>query len=104
MEQPGPFLRRGRRSHAAILIDKRRSKRADKRQGGGGGSHVDLRRAVSVTTAPPDDLLALDEALDRLALHDSLSSQLVKLHYFAGLTVEQAAEEVLDCLGPPIDR
>ena len=39
-----------------------------------------------------DDLLALDEALDRLALHDALSSQLVKLHYFAGLTVEQAAE------------
>jgi len=73
-----------------ILIDSARRKRADKR--GNGGNHVDLEQAVPVTSAPPDDLLALDEALERLALHDALISQLVKLHYFAGLTVEQAAE------------
>jgi RNA polymerase sigma factor (TIGR02999 family) len=73
-----------------ILIDSARRKRADKC--GNGGNHVDLEQAVPVTTAPPDDLLALDEALNRLDRHDALSSQLVKLHYFAGLTVEQAAE------------
>ena len=73
-----------------ILIDSARRKRADKR--GKGGNHVDLEQAVSVTSAPPDDLYALDEALSRLDGHDALSSQLVKLHYFAGLTVEQAAE------------
>ncbi len=73
-----------------ILIDSARRKRADKR--GKGGNHVDLEQAVPLTAAPPDDLLALDEALNRLDRHDTLSSQLVKLHYFAGLTVEQAAE------------
>ena len=73
-----------------ILIDSARRKRADKR--GKGGNHVDLKQAVSVASAPPDDLFALDEALNRLDGHDALSSQLVKLHYFAGLTVEQAAE------------
>ena len=40
----------------------------------------------------PDDLLALDEALERLTRHDPRAAQLVRLHCFAGLTVEQAAE------------
>jgi DNA-directed RNA polymerase specialized sigma24 family protein len=39
-----------------------------------------------------DDLLALDEALERLANHDTQSAELVKLRYFAGLTILQAAE------------
>jgi RNA polymerase sigma factor (TIGR02999 family) len=73
-----------------ILIDSARRKRAGKR--GNGGNHVDLEQAVPVTSAPPDDPFALDDALNRLDGHDALSSQLVKLHYFAGLTVEQAAE------------
>ncbi len=73
-----------------ILIDSARRKRADRH--GKGASHVDLEQAECVASAPPDDLFALDEALNRLDSHDALSSQLVKLHYFAGLTVEQAAE------------
>ena len=73
-----------------ILIDSARRKRADKR--GKGGNRVDLEQAEAVSSAPPGDLFALDEALDQLARHDALSGQLVKLHYFAGLTVEQAAE------------
>src|SRR5262249_56146635 len=73
-----------------ILIDSARRKRATKRVQG--GNRVDLGQAEAVTSAPPDDLVALDEALDRLARHDALSGQLVKLHYFAGLTVDQAAE------------
>ena len=39
-----------------------------------------------------EDLLALDEALERLAEHDSQAAELVKLRYFAGLTIPQAAE------------
>ena len=39
-----------------------------------------------------EDLLALDEALERLAEHDPQSAELVKLRYFAGLTIPQAAE------------
>ena len=40
-------------------------------------------------TAPPDDLLALDEALDRLAAEDPAKAELVKLRYFAGLSIER---------------
>ena len=47
---------------------------------------------------PDDDLLALDEALDRLERSDALCAQLVKLRYFAGLTMPQAA----DALGIPL--
>ena len=73
-----------------ILIDSARRKRAEKR--GRGERRVTLEQAEAVASAPPDDLLALDEALARLARHDALSGQLIKLHYFAGLSVEQAAE------------
>jgi RNA polymerase sigma factor (sigma-70 family) len=41
---------------------------------------------------PADDLLALDEALTALAEHDAQAAQVVQLHYFAGLSIEQAAE------------
>ena len=75
-----------------ILIDTARRKRAEKR--GRGDRRGDLEQAEAVASAPPDDLLALDEALDRLARHDALSGQLIKLHYFAGLSVEQAAESL----------
>ena len=51
--------------------------------------NLDARDALAV--APPDDLLAIDEALERLTHHDPKAAQLVKLHCFAGLTVEQAA-------------
>jgi DNA-directed RNA polymerase specialized sigma24 family protein len=44
------------------------------------------------TVAPPDELLALDEALERLGRHDPVAGQLVKLRYYAGLSLEQAAE------------
>ena len=41
---------------------------------------------------PPDDLLALDEALGRLGQTDPVKARLVTLRYFAGMTIEQAAE------------
>ena len=50
-----------------------------------------------------EDLLALDEALDRLAETDAQAAQLVKLRYFAGLTIPQAAE-VLDIGQRSADR
>jgi RNA polymerase sigma factor (TIGR02999 family) len=86
----GHFFAAAAEAMRRILVDGARRKRAEKR--GGGGNRVDLAQAEAVATTPPDDLLALDEALDRLTRHDALSGQLVKLHYFAGLTVEHAAE------------
>ena len=53
---------------------------------------MNLDEGDALAAALPNDLLALDEALERLTRHDPKAAQLVKLHYFAGLTVEQAAE------------
>ena len=58
----------------------------------GGRKRIDLDEACSVVLPPADDLLALDEALTRLATRDPVRAELVKLHCFAGLSIEQAAE------------
>jgi hypothetical protein len=55
---------------------------------------LNLDQADALAAAWPDDLLALDEALERLIRHDPKAGQLAKLHCFAGLTLEQAAEAV----------
>jgi RNA polymerase sigma factor (TIGR02999 family) len=73
-----------------ILIENARRKQAVKH--GGGLRRVNLDQGDALAEAPPEDLLALDEALERLTRHDPRGAQLVKLHCFAGLTVEQAAE------------
>jgi RNA polymerase sigma factor (TIGR02999 family) len=73
-----------------ILIENARRKQAEKR--GGGHRRVDFRRAGNVAAAPTEDLLALNEVLERLTHHDPVAGQLVKLRYFAGLSVEQAGE------------
>jgi RNA polymerase sigma factor (TIGR02999 family) len=72
-----------------ILVENARRKRAEKH---GGGLH--RRDAAEVPIAAPEpaeDLVALDAALDRLAELDPVKAELVKLRYFAGLTIEQAA-------------
>ncbi len=73
-----------------FLIENARRERAVKR--GGSRRRVDFRRAEDVAAAPPYDLLALDEVLEQLCQHDPVAGQLLKLRYFAGLSVEQAAE------------
>ncbi len=72
-----------------ILIDNARRKQRIKR--GGGHQRVDLKDADLAIEAPSDDLIALDEALEKLSRKDQVKSDLVKLRYFAGLTLEQAA-------------
>ena len=86
----GHFFAAAAEAMRRILIDNARRKRAEKRDRG--DRRVDLDQAEAVASAPPDELLALDDAVARLARHDALSGQLIKLHYFAGLSVEQAAE------------
>ena len=73
-----------------ILIDNARRKRRLKR--GGGQEKVELGDAEPATNGPDDDLIALDEALEKLARIDKVKADLVKLRFFAGLTGEQAAE------------
>jgi len=72
-----------------ILIDNARRKRTHKH--GGGRQQVNLDGVAALTTRPTDDLLALDDALTRLAVEDPVKAELVKLRYFAGLSVQQAA-------------
>jgi RNA polymerase sigma factor (TIGR02999 family) len=74
-----------------ILVDKARRKRTVKH--GGGRARVDLDAAGSFADdSPSEELLALDEAIDRLAALDPHKARLVKLRYFAGLTMREAAE------------
>jgi RNA polymerase sigma factor (TIGR02999 family) len=72
-----------------ILVEHARKKQALKR--GAGAEHEELDEAVLVITAPPDELLAVHEALDTLASEDSVAAELVKLRYFVGMTMEEAA-------------
>jgi RNA polymerase sigma factor (TIGR02999 family) len=73
-----------------ILVENARRKRRLKR--GGGRRRVDLDDADLAIDEPSTDLVALDEALAKLAKEDGAVADLVKLRYFAGLTLEQAAE------------
>jgi RNA polymerase sigma factor (TIGR02999 family) len=87
----GHFFAAAAEAMRRILVDAARSRNALKR--GGGGDRVTLDEAIIV--APPgsgDDLLAIDQALDRLAAVDPTAADLVKLRFFAGLTSEQAAQ------------
>jgi RNA polymerase sigma factor (TIGR02999 family) len=75
-----------------ILIENARRKQSLKR--GGALRRIELDEAVMINDRPSqaDELLALDEALQKLAKKDKVKADLVKLRYFAGLTAEQAAD------------
>ena len=73
-----------------IMVDHARERHALKR--GGGARKVTLDEAAPVADARSEELLALDEALARLALQDARKGQIVELRYFGGLTVEETAE------------
>jgi RNA polymerase sigma factor (TIGR02999 family) len=72
-----------------ILLDRVRDKRRLKR--GGGWRRLRLDRIDLPVDEPPDDLLALDEALQKLVQEDPLCADLVKLRFFTGLTLAEAA-------------
>jgi RNA polymerase sigma factor (TIGR02999 family) len=84
----GHFFAAAAEAMRRILIDNARRKRRPKH--GGGRHRVSLDEALSLGQAPNDDLLALDEALDQLARAEPAKAELVKLHYFAGLSLEEA--------------
>jgi RNA polymerase sigma factor (TIGR02999 family) len=86
----GHFFAAAAEAMRRILIENARRKTADKR--GGQRKRVPLDHADAVAVAPPDELLALDEALERLERHDRVAGELVKLRYYAGLSLEHAAE------------
>jgi RNA polymerase sigma factor (TIGR02999 family) len=83
------FLAAAAEAMRRILIDRARRKRRFKR--GVGWQRVPLADAEAVAGAPADELLSLDAALERLAATHPNKAQLVKLRYFAGLSLEEAA-------------
>jgi RNA polymerase sigma factor (TIGR02999 family) len=86
----GHFFAAAAEAMRRILVENARRRARTKH----GGDHQRQDVEPSQIVAPEDsqDLLALDEALNRLSQQDSLSAELVKLRYFAGLTIPQAAE------------
>jgi RNA polymerase sigma factor (TIGR02999 family) len=74
----------------SILVDYARTRHAVKR--GGEFRKVSLEEAACVSAEPAAELVALDDALERLAAFDPRKCQVVEMRYFGGLTVEETAE------------
>lgn len=85
----GHFFGAAAEAMRRILVDHARRKHALKR--GAGAERVELDDSAFVLTAPPDELLAVHEALDELAAEDPAAAELVKLRYFVGMTMEETA-------------
>lgn len=73
-----------------ILVEHARRRNSRKR--GGGAQPVALADDMIVLDVPTDELLAVHEALDRLAAEDPPAAELVKLRYFVGMTMDEAAD------------
>jgi RNA polymerase sigma factor (TIGR02999 family) len=84
----GHFFAAAAEAMRRILIDQARRKRRPKH--GGDRKRLDLNEGLSLSEAPDDYLLALDEALAKLTLEEPAKAELVKLHFFAGMTLEDA--------------
>jgi RNA polymerase sigma factor (TIGR02999 family) len=86
----GHFFAAAAEAMRRILINRARDKRRLKR--GGGRSRLDWSQLEVADDASGDDLIAIDEALEGLAARQPTCAELVKLRFFAGLTLSQAAE------------
>ena len=89
----GHFFAAAAEAMRRILVEQARRKGRLKR--GGDRQRVDLEDVPAATDERPDDLLAVDAALDALARFDPVKAEVVKLRYFAGLTIEETAA----CMG-----
>jgi RNA polymerase sigma factor (TIGR02999 family) len=88
-ESRGHFFAAAAEAMRRILIENARRKRRPKH--GGDRCRVALEEAVAVAE-PPDEMLALDDALRTFAQQEPVKAELVKLRFFAGLTLPQAAQ------------
>jgi RNA polymerase sigma factor (TIGR02999 family) len=86
----GHFFAAAAEAMRRILVNHARDRNRLKR--GGGRRRVDLDRLTGLAAASDDDLLELDDALDRLARDYPAAAELVKLRFFGGMTLGEAAE------------
>src|SRR5262249_20903713 len=95
-DQPGGWENRGHffataaTAMRSIIVDRARGRRAARH--GGGQDHLDIDRVQIPDSANDDQVLAVHEALEKFALVDPDKAELVKLRYFGGLTLAEAAE------------
>ena len=87
----GHFFGAAAEAMRRILVENARRKQSLKR--GGGQQRIDLAE-VRLDEEAPEDLLAIDEALEKLAAEDPDKATLVKLRYFAGLSTQEAADSM----------
>jgi RNA polymerase sigma factor (TIGR02999 family) len=83
------FFRAAAEAMRRVLVDSARRKQSTKR--GEGRQRVELEDLAAPESLPEEDILAINEALEKLAQHDRQKAELVTLRYFAGLTLEEAA-------------
>jgi RNA polymerase sigma factor (TIGR02999 family) len=83
------FFAAAAESMRRILVEHARRKQTLKR--GAGVAKQEFDEALVALAAPPDELLAVHEALDKLAAEDKPAAELVKLRYFVGMTMDEAA-------------
>ncbi|MGL6073556.1 MAG: sigma-70 family RNA polymerase sigma factor [Fimbriiglobus sp.] len=88
-QNQGHFFAAAAEAMRRILVEAARRKAAEKR--GGDRSRVQVELDHIATPEIQEDLVALDQALDRLAALDSVKAEVVKLRYFAGLTLPETA-------------
>jgi RNA polymerase sigma factor (TIGR02999 family) len=86
----GHFFGAAAEAMRRILVDNARRKRSQKR--GGERGRIELDQVVTGSQDPSDSILALNEALYRLSAEDPLKGELIKLRFFAGLSIDQAAQ------------
>jgi RNA polymerase sigma factor (TIGR02999 family) len=92
----GHFFAAAAEAMRRILVEQARRKRRTKH--GGDRRRVGLDEALSIAEAPAEDVVALDEALQQFEAVDPVAAQVVKLRYFAVLTMPEAAQ----ALGLPL--
>jgi len=85
----GHFFAAAAEAMRRLLVENARRKKRRKR--GGDYQRISLEAAEPQVQAPSEDLVALDEALTRLTAHDPIKAEVVKLRFFAGLTMPEIA-------------
>jgi len=88
----GHFFAAAAEAMRRLLVENARRKNRLKH--GGDRQRIELEAAESLAQAPSEDLLALDEALTRLTAHDPVKAEVVKLRFFAGLTMPEVAQSL----------
>ncbi len=96
-EQPrwdnrGHFFAAAAEAMRRLLVENARRKKRLKH--GGERRRIELEAAESLVQAPSEDILALNDALTRLTAHDPIKAEVVKLRFFAGLTMSEVAKSL----------